>query len=394
MRVFNRARTLPDVVRDLFSDSAIVEAMLGLRCTYMINILAEIGCGRGGEAPVETSLDKTVEVLNHTNIMARLKWIDGNCTHENWQRLWNFVISTAAYNKPAEFLSQLENNHEFSAKTNISPDPTDATESPCVGSAAAEVKPRDPGDNETILSRQTTYVNDFIGLVGFNLSEQESHSRLTPTQLSLFIKQAEAFVMNEMDDDSVVIGLNNVAAVSTTSERRTSLKIVAAKEIPKLTIPFTGRVTLRPSATAVPFCNAYGLCFFIDGFSPPNAYETEVTTCLAWLIPVADGDAQPGSTPGMLKVVEKDSTFTFKYKPRSQPIEVKLYSLQSERAMPLGTQLLRDKIEWEAAFKAMHKNAAKMEKAKKLAAKLAQQANGGATASNNQDLIRCKHLLK
>ena len=116
MRVFNQARMLPDVVRDLFSDSAIVEAMLGLRCTYMINILAEIGCGRGGEAPVETSLDKTVEVLNHTNIMARLKWIDGNCTHENWQRLWNFVISTAAYNKPAEFLSQLENNHEFSAK--------------------------------------------------------------------------------------------------------------------------------------------------------------------------------------------------------------------------------------------------------------------------------------
>ena len=259
MRVFNRARTLPDVVRDLFSDSTIVEAMLGLRCTYMINILAEIGCGRGGEAPVETGLDKTVEVLNHTNIIARLKWIDGNCTHEKWQRLWNFVISTAAYNKPAEFLSQLENNHEFSATTNISPDPTDATESPCVGSAAAEVKPRDPGDNETILSRQTTYVNDFIGLVGFKLSEQESHSRLTPTQLSLFIKQAEAFVMNEMDDDSVVIGLNNVAAVSTTSERRTSLKIVAAKEIPKLTMPFTGRITLTPTATAVPFCNAYGL---------------------------------------------------------------------------------------------------------------------------------------
>ena len=90
----------------------------------------------------------------------------------------------------------------------------------------------------------------------------------------------------------------------------------------------------------------------------------------------------------------KDSTFTFKYRPRSQPIEVKLYSLQSERAMPLGTQLLRDKIEWEEAFKAMHKNAAKMEKGKKLAAKIAQQANGGATASINQALIRCNHLLK
>ena len=205
--------------------------------------------------------------------------------------------------------------------------------------------------------------------------------------------------MNEMDDASVVIGLNNVAAVSTTSGRRTSLKIVAAKEIPKLTIPFTGRITLTPSATAVPFCNAYGLCFFIDGFSPPNAYETEVTTCLAWLIPVADGDAQPGSTPGMLKVVEQDSTFTFKFKPyfrppHSQPIEVKLYSLQSECAMPLGTQLQRNKLIWEADFKAMQKNAAKMDKEKKLAAKLAQQANGGATASNNQDLIKCKHLLK
>ena len=104
MRVFNRARTLPDVVRDLFSDSAIVEAMLGLRCTYMINILAEIGCGRGGTTPAWTRLE---EALNHRNIMARLKWIDGSCTHENWQRLWNFVISTAAYNKPAEFLSQL-----------------------------------------------------------------------------------------------------------------------------------------------------------------------------------------------------------------------------------------------------------------------------------------------
>ena len=42
----------------------------------------------------------------------------------------------------------------------------------------------------------------------------------------------------------------------------------------------------------------------------------------------------------------------------------------------------------------MRNNAAKMDKEKKLAAKLAQQANGGATASNNQDLIKCKHLLK
>ena len=62
--------------------------------------------------------------------------------------------------------------------------------------------------------------------------------------------------------------------------------------------------------------------------------------------------------------------------------------------MPQGTQLQRIKLQWEAGFKAMQKNAAKMDKEKKLAAKLAQQANGGATASNNQDLIRCKHLLK
>ena len=66
MRVFNRARTLPDVVRDLFSDSAIVEAMLGLRCTYMLNILVELGCG-------DDCLAKTVEVLNHTNVMEKLK---------------------------------------------------------------------------------------------------------------------------------------------------------------------------------------------------------------------------------------------------------------------------------------------------------------------------------
>ena len=103
----------------------------------------------------------------------------------------------------------------------------------------------------------------------------------------------------------------------------------------------------------------------------------------------------------MLKVVEKASTFTFKFKPHflavephSQPIEVKLYSLQSECAMPMGTQLQRNKLEWEEEFKAMQKNAANMVKEKKLAAKLAQQANGGATASNNQDLIKCKHLLK
>ena len=62
--------------------------------------------------------------------------------------------------------------------------------------------------------------------------------------------------------------------------------------------------------------------------------------------------------------------------------------------MPQGTQLQRIKLKWEAEFKAMQKNAANMHKAKKLAAKLAQQANGGATASNNQDLIRCKHLVK
>ena len=73
---------------------------------------------------------------------------------------------------------------------------------------------------------------------------------------------------------------------------------------------------------------------------------------------------------------------------------MKLYSLQSECVMSLGTQLQRNKLIWEAEFKAMQKNAAQMHKEKKLAAKLAQQANGGATASSNQDLNTCKHLLK
>ena len=116
MRVMNRKRMLPDVVRDLFSDSEIVEAMHGLRCTYMLNILVELGCGDYYPAA-------TVEVLNHTNVMVKLKWIDGNCTQQKWQPLWNFVITTAATNKPTEFLSLLQNNDEFSATITSVPTP-------------------------------------------------------------------------------------------------------------------------------------------------------------------------------------------------------------------------------------------------------------------------------
>eukprot|EP00974_Lingulodinium_polyedra_P122083 11181470-Lingulodinium_polyedra.AAC.1 len=91
--------------------------------------------------------------------------------------------------------------------------------------------------------------------------------------------------MNELDNTSVVYGMQCLAVVPSTSAtgKQTGLKFCTTKDISKLIMPFTGRVSLMPSVTSVPFCNAYGLQFFVDGFSPPGARETEVTTCLAWL---------------------------------------------------------------------------------------------------------------
>ena len=160
MRVINRARMLPDVVRDLFGDSVIVEAMHGLRCTYMLNILVELGCG--DYCCVETSLAKTVEVLNHTNIMVKLKWIDGNCTHQKWQPLWNFVITTAATNKPAEFLSLLQNNDEFSAKITSAPTPRMRRNHPA--SVVRQQKPsRETLGPTTMTKCKTKWTPSFLG---------------------------------------------------------------------------------------------------------------------------------------------------------------------------------------------------------------------------------------